>query len=148
MKTISIVTDDYVKDNSSFTFPLIIGKKGDNHVPVDRIINENLQGLFFHDNHVGDNAPFNVKVPWSDTGKQLLAQLVASIADQPARREYTALSAGNGKYTGRWSFNGNWTACHEHVPCCEQCFHDLLHNHIFFHILNGQHIFVQIVLNG
>lgn len=122
IKTITFVTRKGTRDNSAFTFPIILGKKGDNHNLVEVLILEDMNQLLINSDIKEINKYPHFGVPFQQMKIPVALELVASICDQPARREYTCLGAGNGKYTARWGYVGNWLECSRHIPCCTKCF--------------------------
>ncbi len=112
MKTVTIITN-LKKDTPRFTLPVILGKKGDDHSKIESIIQADIDQMrdpqIFYD---GQN----------DSPIRLNVNLIASIQDQPARREVTGIAGGNGTYTRRWGYIGDWLYNQKCIPFCNDCF--------------------------
>ena len=98
------------------TFPLAVGKKGDDHGPVVAKVERDLQML-----RSGLCAPFYV-------GRQqkkakLVFELFATLQDQPERRDFNCMRAGNGSHTGRFGVSADHLAIYKAnvLPLCGPC---------------------------
>jgi hypothetical protein len=49
-------------------------------------------------------------------------EIIASLRDQPERRELNYLTGGNSKFGARYLWSANIAAMRKYIPPCENCF--------------------------
>jgi len=115
IKTMTMATQ--LNDGHRFqnTYPIAVGKKGDSHDDVEKMIDQEVKKL------AKGVDPFYV-----GAHKKMLPihfGLLATLQDQPERRTSNGLAAGNGLYTARWgvSANHNKLYAQQHLKSCQAC---------------------------
>ncbi len=131
IKTITIIKRrDAGHESSALTFPVILGEKGDRHDLIESIIDQDLKRLQSPPSLTLTSKQCTGNLfltQWQKEPLQLHVDLVASICDQPARREYVGISAGAGRYAARWGYVGNWVDCQRYIPFCSSCKQKCIH---------------------
>ena len=82
------------------TFPIAVGKKGENHNPVIAKVEELLQEL-----RTGSCGDFYLGT--QNKKASMTFELFATLQDQPERRDFNCLRAGNGAHTARFGVSAN-----------------------------------------
>ena len=98
------------------TFPIAVGKKGDDHGSVVAAVERDMEQLrngLCPDFYIGRSRK---KV-------KLYFELFATLQDQPERRDFNCLRAGNGSHTGRFGVSADHSAIYKAniLPACGQC---------------------------
>ena len=96
------------------TYPIAIGRKGDDHGPVIRRLEEEMDQL-----RKGSCAPFYVGKKQQTL--KIGFEIFATLQDQPERRGFNSLRLGNGKYSARSGVSANHGELYPHLKACKQC---------------------------
>jgi hypothetical protein len=117
--TMTILVSEHVQTKEHFaTFPIAVGPKGSDHVPVMRAISDNIfamspevcpGGVEFH-NHRPSLANIITNV-----------SVIANLHDHQERRPVTGLMGGNSSFHARWGYSCHIKACFEWFPMCDAC---------------------------
>ena len=114
VKTVTIGTCLGDGHNFNNTYPVALGRKGDNHDPIVEKVEEDLKLL-----RSGNVPPFyvgalkkQVKIFFGD---------LAHLADQPERRGINYLRLGSGAYAARFGVSANHKECYKVLRACKAC---------------------------
>ena len=124
IKTVTFVSDRFENNNIHDTFPIAIGLKSNNHDAIERRFVEELLEL-----GSGINNTF-----YSSIRKRYVTvhfELVASLGDQPERREINYLIGGNSKFGSHYLYSANIEALVNVLPPCSSCTEQLQNNPTF-----------------
>lgn len=105
-------------DNShsmAHTYPLAIARKNEDHQPVILKLVEEMEQL-----RAGD-IPFYIGE--KKRRVNILFDIFANIQDQPERRDFNCMRAGNGLHSGRFGISANHSAIYKNgkLVACEAC---------------------------
>ena len=129
IKTVTFISETYNENRRNDTVPIAIGLKSDSHDIVERNFVEEINEL---------SSGINNKFYCSRMKKHVSVhfEIIASLGDQPERRELNYLSAGNSKFGPRYLWSANISSMSTYIPPCEKCFEMLKISPIF---LNTEH---------
>jgi hypothetical protein len=118
VKTVTICPDPKQRNQLTHTYPISFGPKGSDHDIVERMFQEELQdlqkGSLMYLEKYGKYVMVSVK-------------LVATLMDQPERRNRNKVVAGNAKYGARFGYSCDFMHLKERLPSCKQCAELLSH---------------------
>ncbi len=98
------------------TFPIAVGKKGSNHDPIISKVEKEMELL-----RTGAAPPFYIG---PERKKVSIAfETFCTLQDQPERREFNSMRAGNGATTGRFGVSADHNALYSRnvLPACKTC---------------------------
>lgn len=98
------------------TFPIAVGKKGADHHPIIAKVEEEMKLL-----RTGNAPPFYIG---TERKKVSMAfETFCTLQDQPERRDFNSVRAGNGATTGRFGVSADHNALYIRnvLPACKTC---------------------------
>lgn len=96
------------------TYPIAVGKKGDDHSPVIARIEEDCQRM-----RTGNTSPFFVGV--TKKRVRVICDVFACLHDQPEKREFNSMRGGTSHHTGRFGVSANHVLLYPKLKACERC---------------------------
>jgi hypothetical protein len=121
IKTVTISPTVLELHNMTYTYPIAIGKDGDDHSTVEQLFANELQEF-----REGIAVPFYYGKIKRNVFVYL--EVLASLQDQPERRKSSCIMLGGSKYSSRWGYSMDLNHVSKYVPACISCFHNLMHN--------------------
>ena len=121
IKTVTFVSNTFHNNNLHDTFPIAIGLKSNNHDDIERRFVEELLEL-----GSGINNSF-----YCSAKKRYITvhfEIIASLGDQPERREINYLIGGNGKFGAHYLFSADIDAIRNVLSPCRSCTEKLQNN--------------------
>ena len=114
IKTVTFVSQLYECNKPDDTFVISIGLKNSNHDAIENKfiselteLNSGINNLFF-----SSQLQRNIRIHF---------EIIASLGDQPERREINYLAGGNSKFGARYLYAANMEELMDVLPPCETC---------------------------
>lgn len=113
--TVTIATRLENSHSMAHTYPLAIARKNEDHQPVIRKLVEETGQLRYGD------MPFYIGK--KKRRAKILFDIFANIQDQPERRDFNCMRAGNGLHSGRFGVSANHSAIYKNgnLAACAVC---------------------------
>ena len=114
LMTATIATCPDNGHSMAHTYPIAVGKKGDDHDPVLNRLEQSLEQLRSGgDYYIGDQ---NKKA-------RITFEVFATLQDQPERRDFNCMRAGNGTHTARFGVSADHGFLYREaiLPSCKKC---------------------------
>ena len=130
IKTVTFISETYNENRRNDTIPIAIGLKSESHDIVERYFVEEIKELSsgINNNFYCARLKKNICVHF---------EIIASLGDQPERRELNYLSGGNSKFGPRYLWSANVSSMSKYLPPCHKCFETLKNE---TSLLNKEHI--------
>ena len=115
IKTVTFISETYNENRRNDTIPIAIGLKSESHDVVERYFVEEINELC---------SGINNQFYCARLKKNICVhfEIIASLGDQPERRELNYLSGGNSKFGARYLWSANITSMSSYLPPCQKCF--------------------------
>ena len=110
--TVTVATPIACSHCMDNTYPIAIGREGDDHGPVIRRLEEDMDQL-----RKGSCSPFYVGKKQQTL--KIGFEIFATLQDQPERRGFNSLCLGNGKYSARSGVSANHGELYPHLKACK-----------------------------
>ena len=114
IKTVTFISETYNENRRNDTVPIAIGLKSDSHDIIERYFIDEINEL---------SSGINNMFYCSRMKKHVCVhfEIIASLGDQPERRELNYLTGGNSKFGARYLWSANIAAMCKYIPPCENC---------------------------
>lgn len=113
LKTITFGAPRNSRNSPDYTYVVACGPKDGDHEEAEKALQQDIQRLLV-ERHMFYSKRHGQTI-------NIHAELLASLADQLARRAENYLTAGNGTYGARWGYAADLYALMAGVPACETC---------------------------
>lgn len=102
------------------TFPIAVGRKGDDHDPIVAKVEESMQEL-----RGSRCPPFYIGRQMKKV--KIVFETFCTLQDQPERRDFNSMRAGNGATTGRFGVSADHSALYNKnvLPSCASCLKEM-----------------------
>ena len=120
MKSVTISPPSHQLHSLQYTYPIAIGKKASSHESVEERFASEVIELSSGDNNwfYCESLKKSVRVH---------VEMMASLQDQPERRQANCIMLGSGRYCARWGYTANFTKIASALISCQDCYHSLLY---------------------
>jgi len=115
MKTVTFISTNFSKNKFQDTYPISIGLKGECHDAVESKFIQDCEELCSGKNNIF----YSMK---HKKNMHVHFEIIASLGDQPARREINYMMQGNSKFSSRYRFVADILSVSKYLPACQECY--------------------------